>query len=190
MSLFTGEILALDLSAKRTGVAEGRPGEQPRLYSAPFHAKDDDHRAVFGKALKWLGERMKVSVPAVIAIEGRINTAWGHTNADTTLLLCGLWGLTAAASWNKGTAWRAPKVHEVRKHFIAHGGALAGEIAKDLVGQRCRELGWSPPNHDSADAAAVWHWTLAQYRPDLAAPAPTNWWKSRVPQKGMTWGNA
>lgn len=187
MSLFTGEILALDLSAKRTGVAEGRPGETPRLYSAPFKTGDDDHRATFGRALKWFGERLRVSPPDVIVIEGRINTAWGQTNADTTLALCGLWGIAAAASWNKGTAWRAPAVHAVRKHFIAHGN-LPGDQAKALVGERCKELGWSPPNHDAADAAAVWHWAVAQYRPELALPAPPNWWRSRVPQKGMTWG--
>ena len=186
--MFSGEILALDLSAKNTGVAEGRPGATPRLYSAPFKLSDDDERAMSGRAIGWISQRLKVEpLPEVIAVEARINTVWGQTNAKTALILDGLYCIMAGASWLKGIRFIPAPVSDVRIHFIGHG-RLKGEVAKKLVMRRCQEIGWVPPNHDAADAAAVWHWTAHKLRPDLVAPVHRAWWRDKIPQAAMSWG--
>lgn len=186
---FDGEILALDLSAKNTGIALGRPGEKPRLSSVSFAAPDDPYE-VAAKAMEWVSLRLKLSPPAWMVAEARIPTSWGGTNANTTLILDGLAMIMGGAAKLKSIPWRTASVSSVRTHFIGVGN-LKGEVAKPLVVARCRDLGWEPPNRDAADAAAVWFWQVFQLRPELALPAPTNWrfgHMAAVPQKQMKWG--
>ena len=56
-------------------------------------------------------------------------------------------------------------VSTVRKHFIGSGRA---EKAKQVVLQRCRQLGWTPKNDHEGDAAALWAYTKSILDPAFA----------------------
>ena len=188
--MFEGTILALDLSAKNTGVAEGRPGSIPRLYSQPFKTDGDDERKTHGHCLKWIAERIAASCPDVIAVEAQLDTLL-QNSIKSVRLIAGLHGIINAASWNKGIPLLRLKVYDTRKHFLGAGRiqGVKGDAVKRLVRARCYDLGWEPPNLDAADAAAVFalaSWRLAPG--EGVAPIHASWWRDKVPQKKMTWG--
>jgi len=189
--MFSGTILALDLSAKNTGVAEGRPGSIPRLYSEPFKTRDgDEERRTHGHCLKWIAERIAVSRPDVIVVEAQLDTLL-QNSIKSVRLIAGLHGVINAASWNKGIRQVDLKVYDIRKHFLGSGRipGVKGEAVKRLVRARCYDLGWEPPNLDAADAAAVFALASWQLAPDAGVPPiHASWWRDKLPQKKMTWG--
>lgn len=161
------EIWFLD-AASTTGVAEGRPGDKPRLYSMKFSREYDEPEDIFGRAVSWLAGRLQVSQPSEVWIEAPIPGAMmhGRTNAQTTAILFGLWGaLSGVAKARRIPCYRA-SIQTVRKVFIGHGN-LPGPEAKRRCLATCALLGWDAPNHDAADAAAGWYWAVRRLRPKL-----------------------
>lgn len=163
-----GEGIGLDV-ASTMGVCEGVPGQRPRLYTVRLGSPDDDHAAAFAKSIKWMAQRLLVSRPDWIVIEAPIPAAAmsGGTNANS---LAKLWGLAACIEGTaraKNVLVRRVNIQKVRKNFIKHGN-LKGPEAKRRTVALCRALGWEPPNHDAADAAACWHLGCTMFAPDLA----------------------
>ena len=160
--MFEGTILALDLSAKNTGVAEGRPGSIPRLYSQPFKTDGDDERKTHGQCLKWIAERISASCPDVIAVEAQLLSSTLLQNSIKSVrLIAGLHGnMINAASWLKGIRHVPLKVYDTRKHFLGSGRipGVQGDAVKRLVRARCHELGWEPPYPTLAAVLALACW--------------------------------
>lgn len=157
-------ILALDL-ATTTGVAEGRAGEIPRLYSKRFVKPYDDHPSVFGRALGWLSEHIEDVIPDAVFIEEPIKPgARGiKTNPETTLRLIGLWGALSGECAYRGIMCRCVSVQTVRKGFIGAGRVKGGgDEAKRLAFAMCGLLGWAPTDRDSSDAGALWWYAVAK----------------------------
>jgi hypothetical protein len=152
-----GLIMGLDI-AGRTGVAEGKPGDIPHLYSVPFVLEDDDSAsACFGRAVKWAATRFKEITPAGIWVEGVVpeTALQGRTNFNASLIRVGLYGAIIGVARAKGIPVHPVNIGKYRKAFTGHGG-LSGPDGKRLVNKQCKILGWNPPDLDASDAGGVW----------------------------------
>jgi hypothetical protein len=158
------EIWFFDVATK-TGVCEGIPGGRPRLYSVDFGA--DTHEAVFAKAALWMVRRLHVSRPRAIWIEAPLGpaAAWGHTTANTTFLLIGLYATLAGLAGARDVAVRKVRVNTVREAILGSGN-LPGPRAKKMAMDLARREGMDPKNADEGDAFAGWLWASALYRRD------------------------
>lgn len=185
-------ILAID-AASTCGVAQGRAGETPRLYSMRFVRPHDEHRNVFGRALGWFAELIDEIIPDVVYIEAPMSPgAPGvKTNPDTTLRLIGLWAVFAGECAYRGIMCREASVQTVRKGFIGSGRVEGGsQEAKRRVFAMCELLGWRPTDKDSSDAGALWHYAVTKFAPDLAPPiTPLMWAKCATTVRGVDVGN-
>jgi hypothetical protein len=163
-------ILCLDL-ATVTGVAEWSPSTGPRFYSVRFASPGDEHPETFGRARRWIDDRLRLSDVAAIYAEAplRLGAAVGQTNADTVLRLTGLWAVISSAAKVWRIKYRDVNVQEARRAFIGKG-QLRREEAKARVMQMARAVGWQPENLDEADAAAVLFYALTREAPG-AVPA-------------------
>jgi len=162
------KIWGLDI-ASHTGVAEGVVGERPRLYTMHFVKEHDTHDDACGRAIAWVAERTSIERPDLVYMEAPIPNAAmaGRTNADTMALLFGLAASIGGTLRARGIPVRRVNIQKIRKHFIGVGN-LKGPEAKRRTVALCKALGWEPPNHDAADAAAVWHYGVCQHNPRLA----------------------
>jgi hypothetical protein len=159
-----GKILALDV-ATRTGVAEGRPGEVPRLRTINFRGDDkNDLTCLYGRATLWMAMTLRDNPPDLVVIEKPVppSGAFGHTNADTTLITIGLFGIICGIVHCKSIRLEIAPISTWRKHFIGKGNA-PGVIAKQMALDRCRLLGWKPEDHNSAEAGGIWDWAGATF---------------------------
>lgn len=167
-----GDIVALDISARRTGLARGRPGAAPTVSSIAFAQEDDEPEDVYGRAVFWIAEYLRTSRPALIVIEAPVPAfrLKGFTNNNTIQLLNGLYAAIAGCIRCKGIPVRRAQIRTVRKHFLGNGG-LPGDQAKRAAIARCRQLGWPVTNDDEADAAAIWDWACSTYGRTMAGLA-------------------
>lgn len=161
-------IIALDV-ASNCGVAEGYAGETPRLYSERMVKDGDDHDDAYGRCISWMARRLLVDRPDLIVIEAPIPAAAmnGRTNADTIAMLIGMAACMGGTAKAKGIMVRRVNIQRVRKNFLGVGN-LKGPEAKRRTMALCKSLGWEPPNHDAADAAACWHLACTDFAPKLA----------------------
>ena len=175
----TGEVLALDV-ASRTGITEGWPGAEPRIYHKVFlkeheSGKGFDHLDdMASRAIVWMAERLQVSLPARIAIEAPPpeQALQGQTNARSTAVKLMLIGALAGVAKARNVPVYFRGIGQVRKHFIGKGNLPAAE-AKPRVKRVCELLGWDPKNFDESDAAALWAFECAQLDPRNACrPEP------------------
>ena len=174
-------IMAIDASGKAIGVAEGRAGETPRLYSMHFKSKNDEPEDIGGKVMAWFSVRLEELNPDVVYIEAPIEPgAPGVTTTPETMkILIGLWFAMASECKSRGWAVRKANVQTVRTGFIGCGrvfmpkgspkGAGSKE-AKRRVFEMCRLLGWAPTDRDASDAGALFWYACTRYAPNLAAP--------------------
>lgn len=173
-------LIGLDISKRRTGVCEGRPGEVPRFHS--IEGNDMSNEAAAMRLGRWLIARTKIDKPDCVYIEAAVNPAafMGEydedkgkvrmtSNPETTLALVEMAAVARFVLGGKDIAFRNVKVQTIRKSFIGHGN-LKKEIAKPRVMAMCHQLGWSPRNSDEADAAAVWHFATTQFAPTHYQP--------------------
>ena len=194
-------ILALD-AASTVGVAEGRAGEIPRLYSMKFSRKDDEPEDVGGRAMAWFQERLTDLAPDVVYIEAPMSPgAPGiKTSPSTTIMLIGLWYAMASECKSRGFAVRSANVQTVRTGFIGSGRVVmpkgskqgeGGKEAKRRVFAMCQMLGWAPTDRDASDAGALFWYACTRYAPDLAAPiTPMMWGKVATTIRGVDVGGA
>ena len=157
-----GKILALDVASK-TGVAEGRPGEIPRLQTIDFRG-DDDLTGLYGRATLWMATKLRDNPPDLVVIEKPVppSGAFGHTNHDTTLITIGMFGILCGIVHCKSIRLEIAPISTWRKHFIGKGNH-PGPIAKGLALRRCALLGWDAADHNAAEAGGIWDWAGATF---------------------------
>jgi hypothetical protein len=165
-----GKILALDVATK-TGVAEGRPGEVPRLQTIDFRG-DDGLTGLYGRATLWMATKLRepanpsdpISPPDLVVIEKPVppSGAFGHTNHDTTLITLGLFAIFCGIVHCKSIRLEIAPISTWRKHFLGKGN-YPGPIAKDMAVERCKLLGWDAPDHNAAEAAGIFEWAGATF---------------------------
>lgn len=161
-----GEVLGLD-PATRTGVAFGVPGSTPELWTEFFGGEGAACEDVYERATFWLADFLKTRSPALFVIEAPVppSAIKGFTNHDTTMITIGLYGIMVGIARCKRIPCRAVKISTWRKHFLGAGnGNLKTEQAKRAALRQCRLLGWTPPDHNAAEAGGIWDWGGAQLR--------------------------
>lgn len=165
---YCGTVIALDISKSNTGIAEGRPGEVPRLSSLPFRKDHDGILSADRRALKWIAMRLSVERDLTllrVAIEAPLQTVPPDTgNIKTTLQLYSLVMTVGAFAEERGCMVAIHPPGTIRKHFIQNGG-LKSDEAKRQVFARCQALGWEPENFDQSDAAALWWFACRKWAP-------------------------
>ena len=165
-------ILALDISSRCTGVAEGRAGESPRLYGVRPRSEPDDYADVFARSLRWTAERLAVCKFDVVYVEApRSPGMHGDTNADTTFKLIGLWATISSVVIYAGIKCRSVSVKDVREGFIGARNR-PGAVAKSQVIEMCGRLGLSASDDNEGDAAALW-WFACQKEARALCPVIT-----------------
>lgn len=169
-------ILALDLSFSRTGYAvdgfESACPPRTGFWSPPGggyivgkagHAYQSWLYRAIGD---WNVERVVYEAPAAGNTGGGI-----IMKADLLEMLFGLAFSTQVIAWTREIPVGKAHVQTVRKHFLGHGRP---KNPKKHVMERCKTLGWPVPNHDAADAAALWCWAKAtfdkSFRVETASP--------------------
>jgi hypothetical protein len=160
-------ILALDLAGV-TGVAVGAPGGAPTAWSVDL-GKSRSEDARFSKALVLTHKLIETHKPDLIAIEAPVG------GPKTSHFLVGLVACVRGCAFNRKVRVEAYNIASIRKHFCgghvtsaAYGHlepkrrkAAARAAGKNLVMQRCRQLGWQADDDNAADAAALWDYACA-----------------------------
>lgn len=164
------KVLALDI-ATNTGIAVGKSGGDPVCWSENLGKGSDDRR--FSNALRLTDRLIREHEPDLVAVEAAIG---GKT---TSHYLVGLVACVRGCVANRGVPCESMHLGSIRKHFL--GTALttkhfpglkhadAKKAIKAEVVKRCELLGWEVPNHDAADAAALWDYACAMKAPGYQA---------------------
>ena len=161
------KILALDL-ASQTGIAFGRSLAPPRCWSVDL-GKGDDRK--FANALRMTRTLIQKFEPDLIAIEAPIQ---GRVKSS---FLIGLAACVRGAATDLGVPYEMHEISAIRRHFLGYAPAKRDFIGseaqktkqiKALVMNRCRALGWTVPDSDASDAAAVWDYAMSMRRADHA----------------------
>jgi hypothetical protein len=158
-----GVVLAIDL-AKQTGLAEGRPGDRPRLSSLWFGDVGNDQHVFYANLTAWMAIKLRDSPPDFIAIEEPVppSAAFGHTSHDTTMVTIGGFAIIVGIIVCKRIPYQTVRISTWRKHFLGNG-RLPTKEAKAAALARCRVLGWDAPDHNAAEAAGIWDWAGATF---------------------------
>lgn len=156
----TDRVLALDL-ATVTGWAVDRPSGGPvpacGIFRTPF-AGGDDYGSGFAAFYDWLHDMTSLHQPTLLAFEAPLDSQNTH-NRQATRVLIGMATLAETVAAARGITCFETHIQTVRKHFTG-----SGRSQKPDVMYRCRVLGWQVPNHDAADACAVWDYAHAVLR--------------------------
>jgi Holliday junction resolvasome RuvABC endonuclease subunit len=156
-------IVALDI-ATNMGVSIGKAGAAPTSYSVDLgRGQTDDLR--FSKALAITSSLLAEHKPDLVAIEAPIG------GPSTSHLLVGLAACVRGCVANRGVRLVSYHSGSVRKHFLgkvltvrdfpALTKGKAKAAIKNEVVKRCKLLGWDVPDHDAADAAALFDYASA-----------------------------
>lgn len=161
-------ILALDF-ATTTGWALGSPGDRPESGTIKFGRSSPTHGQIAAEAIAWLVEFLSEMKPTQIVFEQPLppNFTAGHTTLNTAIVTMGLPFLMQGIAYKLGLFnIEAVAVSRVREFFI--GGNVKSEVAEGRTLQQCQRLGFSPGDHNEADALALWCYQCAQIKPELA----------------------
>ncbi len=166
------KIVALDI-ATNTGVAVGSSGGDPVCWSEDL-GKGLSEDARFSKALSLTHNLIVKHTPDLVAVEAAVG------GPNTSHFLVGLLACVRGCAFNRGVPVEVYHSGSIRKHFlgkvftardfpgVSKGAAKAAIKAK--VVQRCELLGWTVPDHDAADAAALWDYAMAMSRTMQSKP--------------------
>jgi hypothetical protein len=160
-------VLAVD-TAVVTGIAhDGDAPYVPVLASFRLPAEADDSLRchVLAQQLRRLVAAVK---PALIVFESPMPYGGkGHETRWASLRKGAEYGaIVQLVAGDHGIECLEEAPQTVRKHFVEHGRP---RNAKFAVMARCQELGWQPPDHNAADAAALWHYAKCLIDPVFAA---------------------
>ncbi len=157
------KVLALDI-ATRCGIAIGTPGGEPRAWSEDI-GKGLPEEQRFSRVLVLTHKLLAEHKPDMVAIEAAI----GGPKASSYLV--GLVACVRGVCANRQVECKPYVLAAIRKHFLGkHYGvkdfpglphAKAKAAIKGKVLERCGLLGWSVPDHDAADAAALLDYALS-----------------------------
>jgi hypothetical protein len=163
------DVLALDI-ASTTGWARGPTGpDGPRCGSVQFAKPGASQLAICGRALEWAIDTLRPPLPDVVAIEGLLppHVIKGKSNTDHDLL-AHLHGVIMGVCFMRGVfkVFKHP-VLTIRRHFIDMSVCAKGQ-GKQMVQDKCRQLGWLAEGDDAADAAAAWSYQASLLDPEQA----------------------
>ena len=156
-------ILALDI-ATNTGVAVGQSGSNPTCWSVDLgKGKSEDLR--FSRLLSLTSTLITEHTPDLVAIEAPIG------GRDTSHLLVGLAACVRGCVANRKLPLVSYHSSTIRKHFVGRAittrdfpglsKAKAKTQIKAVVMRQCQLLGIDAPDHDAADAAALFDYACA-----------------------------
>ena len=166
---FEGSIIALDI-AKSTGVAEGRPGENPVLSTLKFEREFDNAPDIFGRGVRWMTQRFKAApLPALVVVESIV------PQYDKTIQ-SGLWGVFTGMARALEIPVLVAPIQTWRTQILGQGD-LPGPMAKERAIELCYLLQWAKRGdkgftHDAAEAACQWLWACQRVAPQIAQSAP------------------
>lgn len=164
-----GAILAIDQNTK-SGIANGVPGEAPRLHTENFrHDVTDEPEDLFERAVAYFADRFRHDPPGLVVIERVVppSAAQGNTNHNTTIVTLGIYAIITGIVRCKSIPLRTVSVSTWRKAFLGRGN-LKGDVAKRQAVRLCDRLGWGPPpDHNAAEAAGIWFWACTQFAPHV-----------------------
>lgn len=161
-------IIGLDV-ATTTGIAVGDPGSKPLCWSECF-GKTASHDIRFSEALKLTKRLIDKYQPRAIFLEAPILKR--RDKKANLVLLFGLQASIRAWAQIKGVPCKGIEIPTMDKHFIGMSG-MKSKDRKDAIAARCRQLGWTCPDQDSADAAAIWDYGCSlQSRAHSLATSP------------------
>lgn len=157
-------LLAFDINSNRTAWAFGGPADRcarAGVWHLPGCKTTDDLRRSCKGLHNSISELGRLLHPAFIYLEAPFTPMHGRGNAHTTFVLAVLYGAASAAAANTGAVVSDAHVQSWRKAFTGLGRP---ENPKQATMDRCAQLGWSPKNHDEADAMGIWcHGMLLRY---------------------------
>jgi hypothetical protein len=156
-------ILALDLG-KRTGWACGPPELGPARHGSLQLAKPGaTHGRIAANFASELQQLIDTLGPDLIVFESPLPPA-AQSAAHSARILYGLaWQTEAIAFLSRIKCFEAT-VQEVRQFFLGHG-RLKSEDAEYAIARKCKLLGWTPQDHNVADAFALWSYQAAIVSP-------------------------
>jgi hypothetical protein len=164
------DILALDV-ATNCGWARGHLDGVPTAGSIKFGRPSATNNAIFGNALKWISQLLEPQPrPDLLIVEAMLPMAamQGETSRAVRDRLAGLHGVIRGVAYLRGVAEIAQaSVGDVRMHFLGTR-SLKSMDAKAAVLERCERLGWSCPDHNAADACALWSFARSLIDPKYA----------------------
>jgi hypothetical protein len=149
-------VMAIDI-ATHLGWCRGEHTDPtPRFGSVKFGVTGASSPARFSHALRWAVETFKGKrLPDVLVLERSIPVR-AFSSDQTASILFGLAGVIQGVAYECGLyRFESHAVGDVRSIFIGARG-LPTTPAKAAVVRRCRQLGWMVPDHDAADACALW----------------------------------
>lgn len=165
-------ILALDI-ATQTGVAFGCSGADPECWSEDL-GKGMSEDARFSKALSLTHNLIIKFDPDQIAVEAAIG------GKNTSHFLVGLLACVRGCAFNRKVPLVVYHASSIRKHFVGKAlttrdfpgvsTAASKRAIKETVMKRCKMLGWTVPDDDAADAAALWDYAQAKMREHQSKP--------------------
>lgn len=163
------KIMGVDIGGG-TGIA--LDGERPwaplfipvRLPSA----RNGDYGPGGWKFFCTLSALIEENTPELIAYETPMATGGrpGQSNEHAHRQQLGRAYLLETVAARYGLPCESAAVTTIRKHFVGQGFP---KDAKRAVNLRCHQLGWRPPDHNCADAAAVWDYFKSIYAPGWGA---------------------
>ena len=155
-------ILAID-AATRCGFAMGRIGSTPASWSDRLRSPDDPPSRAARKMGIVLRDLFSTNRPDIVYIEQPVRGGMNmQTNANTLLVLQGLYMSVHAICGPYGVRTNESHVQTVRKHFV---GVARPDNPKRAVLDRCYALGWLEPDckdDNRADALALWSFACHQ----------------------------
>lgn len=179
-------ILTID-AASRFGWSFGSAGAPPISGSETFaRSRTPSHGAIFWGAMKWTAAAIKRWQPDLIVIEAPLPGSFvqGKSNISTARILTGLPACIEGMAHGLGTYdVSTANISSIRSHFIGKGN-LKSAVAKPLVMEKCRSLGWisfddEDQTFDRSDALAIWSYAEAKIAPKLSQPVDDLFLSSR-----------
>ncbi len=154
--------MALDLAGV-VGFAVGRPSDRgPLLYSFQLPGAAGEYGVTYVAFEQLLEQQIDLHEPALIVFEAPLPIGQPgqiKTNVHAVRRQGGLAAVCELVGYRRGIRTYEAGLSSVRAHFIQNG--RPGRDGKRLVMRMCDTLGWRYPDHNAADAAAVWSYTVA-----------------------------
>jgi hypothetical protein len=164
------QILALDV-ATVTGWARGYIDDVPICGSIRFGKWTDRPNVIFGNALRWISQLLEPQPrPDLLILESMLpmNAMKGETSRATRDRLAGLHGVIRGVAHLRGIGEIAEaSVGNVRAHFLGTRRLKSAQAKHETIA-RCIRLGWQCPDHNAADACALWSFARSLIDPKYA----------------------
>jgi Holliday junction resolvasome RuvABC endonuclease subunit len=148
-------IAAFDL-ASNVGVALGEPGGVPRAWSYRLPKTGNDVGRYLDHFSDWLIHTLNEHQPTDLFFESPF------ARFGSTRKLTGLACIAELIAFRRKLPCKEATNSEIAKYFIGQARfkhdnpAVRRQMKKDAVVAKCKRLGWTVPDNDAADAAALW----------------------------------